>query len=141
MTEYFFAPCPRGLEAVLASELKALDAQEVRIADGGVHFAGPFPLCYRINLYSRIASRVLWRVAMAAYRSEQDIYDTVYALPWNDWFDTTLTIRVNMAAIKCPLKSLDFATLKIKDAVCDKFRTLTGERPSVDTHAPDIRIH
>ena len=141
MTEYFFAPCPRGLEAVLANELKALDAQEVRSTDGGVHFAGPFPLCYRINLYSRIASRVLWRVAMADYRSEQDIYDTVYALPWSDWFDTTRTIRVNMAAIKCPLKSLDFATLKIKDAVCDKFRALTGERPSVDTHAPDIRIH
>ena len=141
MTEYFFAPCPRGLEAVLANELKALDAQEVRSADGGVHFAGPFLLCYRVNLHSRIASRVLWRVAMADYRSEQDIYDTVYALLWNDWFDTTRTIRVNMAAIKCPLKSLDFATLKIKDAVCDKFRALTGERPSVDTHAPDIRIH
>lgn len=126
---------------MLANELKTLNAQEVRSADGGVHFAGPFPLCYRINLYSRIASRVLWRVAMADYRSEQDIYDTVYALPWSDWFDTTRTIRVNMAAIKCPLKSLDFATLKIKDALCDKFRALTGERPSVDTHAPDIRIH
>ena len=141
MTENFFAPCPRGLEAVLGNELAALGAQEVRATDGGVHFAGPFLLGYRVNLHSRIASRVLWRVAMAGYRSEQDIYDTAYALPWNDWFDTTRTIRVNMAAIKCPLKSLDFATLKIKDAVCDKFRALTGERPSVDTHAPDIRIH
>jgi putative N6-adenine-specific DNA methylase len=84
---------------------------------------------------------VLWRVAMARYNTEQDIYDTVYALPWTDWFDVSRTIRVNMAAIKCPLRSLDFATLKIKDAVCDKFRLTTGERPSVDTHAPDIRIH
>jgi len=46
-----------------------------------------------------------------------------------------------MAAIRCPLKSLDFATLKIKDAICDKFRQLCCERPSVNTHEPDMRIH
>jgi putative N6-adenine-specific DNA methylase len=140
MTNYF-ASCPRGLEVVLNSELAALGAQEVRATDGGVHFSGDWLLGYRVNLHSRIASRILWRVALADYRSEQDIYDTVYALPWGDWFDTTRTIRVNVAAIKCPLKSLDFATLKIKDAICDKFRALCGERPNVDTHAPDIRIH
>jgi putative N6-adenine-specific DNA methylase len=141
MLETFFSPCPRGLETMLANELNALDAQDVRTTDGGVHFTGPFSLSYRVNLHSRIASRVLWRVAIAHYRNEQDIFDTAYALPWNDWFDTSHTIRVNMTAIKCPLKSLDFATLKIKDAVCDKFRALTGDRPSVDTHTPDIRIH
>lgn len=141
MLEKFFSPCPRGLETMLANELNTLGAQEVHATDGGVHFTGPFLLSYRVNLHSRIASRVLWRVAIAHYHTEQDIFDTAYALPWNDWFDTLHTIRVNMTAIKCPLKSLDFATLKIKDAVCDKFRALTGERPSVDTHTPDIRIH
>ncbi len=141
MSEVFFASCPRGLEAVLGNELAALGAQEVRTTDGGVHFTGGWLLGYRVNLHSRIASRILWRVAMANYRSEQDIYDTVHALPWGDWFDVSRTIRVNVAAIKCPLKSLDFATLKIKDAVCDKFRAFCGERPNVDTHAPDIRIH
>ncbi len=137
----FFAPCPRGLEAVLNNELTTLGAQDVRSTDGGVHFSGEWLLSYRVNLHSRIASRVLWRVAKTDYYSEQDIYDTAFALPWGDWFDVSRTIRVNMAAIKCPLKSLDFATLKIKDAVCDKFRKLCGERPSVDTHKPDIRIH
>ncbi len=141
MSENFFASCPRGLEAVLSNELTALGAQEVRATDGGAHFCGGWALNYRVNLHSRIASRVLWRVAMNDYRSEQDIYDSVYALPWGDWFEVSHTIRVNVAAIKCPLKSLDFATLKIKDAVCDKFRALVGERPSVDTHAPDMRIH
>lgn len=141
MSENFFASCPRGLEAVLSNELQGLGAEDVRATDGGVHFAGPLQLSYRVNLHSRMASRVLWRVAKTDYRSEQDIYDTVYALPWGSWFDVTRTIRVNMAAIKCPLKSLDFATLKIKDAVCDKFRKLVGARPDVDTHAPDIRIH
>ncbi|MFA6903083.1 MAG: THUMP domain-containing protein [Gallionellaceae bacterium] len=141
MSEQFFSPCPRGLEIPLSEELKALGAEGIHITDGGVHFSGPGSLSYRVNLHSRTASRVLWRVAKARYTTEQDIYDTVHALPWKDWFDESLTIRVNMAAIKCPLRSLDFATLKIKDAICDKFREITGERPSVNTHAPDIRIH
>ncbi|MEQ1674227.1 MAG: class I SAM-dependent RNA methyltransferase [Candidatus Nitrotoga sp.] len=137
----FFSPCPRGLEKLLSEELRALGAEEIRTTDGGVHFSGDFILSCRVNLHSRLASRVLWQVAVADYRHEQDIYDTVYALPWNEFFDNQRTIRVNVTAIKCPLKSLNFATLKIKDALCDKFRTTTGERPSVDTHTPDIRIH
>jgi putative N6-adenine-specific DNA methylase len=137
----FFAPCPRGLEAVLNNELTSLGAQDVRSTDGGVQFSGDWLLCYRVNLHSRTASRVLWRVAKTDYRSEQDIYDTACALPWGDWFDVSRTIRVKVTAIKSPLKSLDFTTLKIKDAVCDKFRQLCGERPSVDTQNPDIRIH
>jgi len=137
----FFAPCPRGLEKLLAEELATLGAQSVRATDGGVGFSGNWMLCYRANLHSRLASRILWRVATAHYRNEQHIYDTVLALPWGDWFDVSRTIRVKVTAIKSPLKSLDFITLKIKDAVCDKFRKLCGERPSVDTHDPDIRIH
>lgn len=141
LTQKFFPPCPRGLENLLSEELRAFGAEEVRTTDGGVHFTGSQLLCYRVNLHSRLASRVLWQVIQADYRHEQDIYDTVFALPWNDFFDSKYTIRVNVTAIKCPLKSLNFATLKIKDAVCDKFREATGERPSVDTHTPDIRIH
>lgn len=138
----FFAPCPRGLETLLVDELNGLGAQEVRATDGGVHFSGDWLLCYRVNLDSRLASRILWRVQEAVpYRREQDIYDTVYALPWPRWFGVECTIRVKVTAIRCPLKSLEFLTLKIKDAVCDKFRIQTQERPSVNTLDPDIRIH
>lgn len=139
--EHFFATCPRGLEAALAAELSALAAHEVKAVDGGVQFAGPFELCYAVNLESRIASRVLWRVGQAHYRSEQDIYDAARALPWRDWFGPERTIRVNVAAIRSPLKSLDYATLRIKDAACDAFRAATGQRPDVDTRNPDVRIH
>jgi putative N6-adenine-specific DNA methylase len=141
MSEQFFSPCPRGLEAPLCNELTEMGASGIKATEGGVHFAGDWTLCYRVNLHSRTASRVLWRVATTSYRNEQDIYDTAYKLPWGEWFNVSHTIRVNMAAIKCPLKSLDFATLKIKDAICDKFRQLCNERPSVNTHEPDMRIH
>ena len=139
--ENYFAPCPRGLEAVLAQELAALDATGIKTADGGVHFAGSLALGYRANLESRIASRVLWRVAAAPYTSEDDIFKATLALPWPKWFDVSRTIRVNLAAVRCPLKSLDFVTLRIKDAVCDAFRAHGGERPSVNTQTPDVRIH
>ncbi|MEO6563718.1 MAG: THUMP domain-containing protein [Nitrosospira sp.] len=141
MLHYFFAPCPRGLESVLVTELEQLGAASVQGRDGGVQFQGDWQICYRANLESRIASRILWQVASQPYVSEADVYDTTRALPWNEWFSPELTIRVNIAAIKCPLRSLDFVTLKIKDAVCDKFREITGRRPSVDTALPDIRIH
>lgn len=139
--ESFFAPCPRGLEQVLAEELAALGAREVKPADGGVAFHGPFTLCYRINLESRIASRVLWQVARAPYRNERDIYEAARALRWAEWFDRRRTIRVDVTAIRSPLRSLDFATLRVKDAVCDAFRAARHERPNVDTRAPDVRIH
>ncbi|HEV8341817.1 MAG TPA: THUMP domain-containing protein, partial [Candidatus Binatia bacterium] len=138
--ETFFGTCPRGLEQLLAEELKDLEAGNIHIVGGGVEFSGDFTLCYRANLESRIASRVLWRVATGPYRSEDDIYRAAYALQWNDWFEPALTIRVDVSAIRCPLKSLNFVTLKIKDAVCDKIRRLSGRRPSVDTRQPDIPI-
>ena len=141
MSEQFFAPCPRGLEKPLSEELQALGAEGISATDGGVHFSGAGSLSYTINLHSRIASRVLWRVAKERYSNEQHIYDTALTLPWADWFDVSRTIKINMTGIKSPLKSLDFATMKIKDAICDKFREACGERPSINTQDPDIRIH
>ena len=138
--EKFFATCPRGLEQLLAEELQQLKAENLQAVGGGVGFGGDFSLCYRANLESRIASRVLWQVATDRYRDEGDIYRAAYALPWNDWFGPEVTIRVDVTAIRCPLKSLNFVTLKIKDAVCDKIRRLSGRRPSVDTRQPDVPI-
>lgn len=139
--QYFFAPCPRGLESVLATELAQLDAKAIQVLQGGVAFQGNWRVCYRANLESRIASRILWQVACQPYHHEADIYDFTYTLPWHEWFGPERSIRVNLSAIKCPLRSLDYVTLRIKDAVCDKFRHACSERPNVDTATPDIRIH
>ena len=139
--ERFFATCPRGLEQVLAAELAALGAREARTVDGGASFGGNLGLCYAANLESRVASRVLWQVGHARYRGEHDIFEAARALPWTRFFDVGCTIRVNVSAIKSPVKSLDFVTLRVKDAVCDGFRAARGSRPDVDTESPDVRIH
>ena len=138
--EQFFATCPRGLELVLADELRGFNAQKIHAVGGGMLFSGDYSLCYRANLESRIASRILWRIAGGPYRDEQDIYKLSFAPRWTDWFESRCTIRVDVSAIKSPLTSLNFITLKIKDAVCDKIRLLSGRRPSVDTRAPDVPI-
>jgi putative N6-adenine-specific DNA methylase len=139
--ERYFATCPRGLEQVLAAELAALGAGEIKAVDGGASFGGDLALCYAANLESRVASRVLWRVGQAPYRSEHDIFGAARALAWDRLFDVSRTIRVNVSAIKSPVRSLDFVTLRVKDAVCDAFRVAQGRRPDVDTQAPDVRVH
>jgi putative N6-adenine-specific DNA methylase len=141
MTERFFAPCPRGLEPPLAAELAGLRASDIVPAEGGVAFAGALDLAYRANLESRIASRILWRVGSAAYRDERELYALVHAIEWTRHFTAERTLRVDVTATRSPLTSLEFATLRVKDAVCDRFREDRGARPSVDKRAPDVRVH
>ena len=138
--EKFFASCPRGLEALLAEDLAAVGVEHLKQTHGGVHFAAEWPACYAINLHSRIATRVLWRVAHGRYAKEDDIYRLALETPWAKWFDVEQTIRVDVTAVKSSLKSLEFITLRIKDAVCDRFRREFDKRPSVDTREPDVRI-
>lgn len=136
-----FAPCPRGLEPLLRAELESLGADARAAVDGGVVFRGDLRTVYRANLESRLASRVLMKVDAGGYRNEADLYARARRIDWPTWFDCGCSIRVALAAIQSPLKSLDFATLRIKDAICDGFRAATGARPNVDTRTPDVRIH
>jgi len=141
MAERFFAPCPRGLESVLAAELTRIGAADVTTVDGGAGFTGPLELACRTNLESRIASRILWRVGGGPYRDEHALYALVKAIDWKAHFLPTRTLRVDIAATKSPLQSLEFATLRVKDAVCDRLRDDTGVRPSIDKRLPDVRVH
>lgn len=139
-TQQFFAPCPRGLEAILEAELQSLGVSMTTKTEGGVGFNAPWSTTYWVNLKSHIASRVLWEVGQRAYKTEQDVYHAAYALAWPDWFTPTQTIKVKVSARRCPLPSLDFLTLRIKDAICDKFVAARHKRPSVDTQRPNIRV-
>ena len=139
--EHFFATSPRGLEALLAAELVDLGARDAAPVPGGVAFQGDWGACYAANLWSRLASRVLWRVAEFSYASEDDLYEVAHNVDWARYFSVERTLRVNVSATRSPLKSLDFATLRVKDAVCDCFRDAAGSRPSIDRANPDVRVH
>jgi putative N6-adenine-specific DNA methylase len=139
--ERFFATCPRGLEALLAEDIVAVGGKEAVITPGGVGFAGGWDVCYRVNLESRIATRVLWRVGGGDFRDENGLYTLAKEIAWPSLFKVERSIRVYVTAVRAPFKSLEFVTLKVKDAVCDRFRADCGKRPDVNTAAPDMRIH
>ena len=142
MTTYsLFITCPRGLETLLADELTLLGCGDIQPGDGGVAAKGTMEAVYRINLHSRVASRVLLQLTKGAYRSEQDIYKLARNIRWSQWFAVENTFKVQVEGKRAQVKSLDFIGLKIKDAVCDAFRDECGERPSVEKQRPDVRVH
>ena len=138
---YFFAPCPRGLAPALAGELADLGAHHPQAAEAGVSFTGPFDLIYAANLHSRIASRILWRVAQFPYSNENDVYERGKEVQWREYFSAERTFKVETNAHRSPVKSLDFVTLRVKDAIADHFRSALGHRPSVSPRDPDVRVH
>ena len=137
-----FLPCASGTEAFLADECRRILGAKTRLLQGrgGVTVEADERGAMALNLQSRLAQRVLWPLAHGAYRHEQDLYDLARGVRWTDWITPTQTLRVDTTAQRSPLRSLNFATLRIKDAVCDAIRESSGERPSVDTRAPDLPL-
>jgi putative N6-adenine-specific DNA methylase len=94
----------------------------------------------RIHLHSRLAQRVLVEVGAGAYADENDLYALARRVDWSRWITPRQTLRVDTTAQRSPLRSLNFAALRIKDAVCDQLRERHGQRPDVDTRAPDLPL-
>jgi putative N6-adenine-specific DNA methylase len=139
-----FLPCAAGVEGFLADEvhrLTGLAGDDLLTGRGGVVVRGSWREAMRLNLHSRLAQRVLVQLSHTPYRSEQDLYEAAGAVAWEMWFTHRETFKVEITAQHSPLKSLNFAALKIKDAVADRFRDKSGERPSVDTQWPQVRIY
>lgn len=141
MPHSLFITCPRGLEPILAQELAQQNCAQIVPTDGGVSARGSMEHVYRINLHSRTASRVLLQLAQTPYRSEDDLYRAAKNIAWEDWFGVEKTFKIKAEGKRARVKSLDFCALKIKDGLCDRFRNLSGSRPSVDKARPDVRIH
>lgn len=138
--QHFFAPCGKGLEGELLKEIVELGADEALPAPGGVAFRGDLGLGWKVNLWSRLAIRVLWRLAEGRYRTEDDLYRAALDVDWPGLFDVSRTLAVTTVGRNSPLKSLNIVSLKIKDAICDRFREVVGARPSVDTRKPAVPL-
>jgi putative N6-adenine-specific DNA methylase len=139
-----FLPCAAGVEGFLADEvhrLTGLAGDDLLTARGGVMLRASWRDAMLLNLHSRLAQRVLVQLSHTPYRAEQDLYEAAAAVAWEMWFTTRQSFKVEVTAQHSPLKSLNFAALKIKDAVADRFRDKSGERPDVSTQWPDVRIY
>ncbi len=135
-----FLPCTGGVETLLADEVRRITGTPVEATRGGVWASGDERTAMLLNLESRLATRVLWPLIDGPYRDEQDLYAMARHVPWERWMTPEQTLRVDVAAMRSPLHSLNFAALRVKDAVCDTLREVAGARPSVDTRAPDLPI-
>ncbi len=137
----FFATAPRGLEELLAGELKALGLDGVRVRRGGVAFAGALRSAYRACLWSRLANRILLPLARFSAEDDQALYDGVQNVDWSAHLGPEHTLAVDFTAVRARISHSRFAEQRVKDAVVDQIRTATGARPSVDTEHPDLRIN
>src|SRR3954468_24317662 len=136
-----FLPCAAGVEALLEAEvLRILPTAKVHAGRGGVALDGDPSDVMTLNLECRLAQRVLAEVAEGPYRDEHDLYELARGVDWQQWITPEHTLRVDTTAHRSPLRSLNFAALRIKDAVCDQLREATGTRPSVDTRHPDLPL-
>ncbi len=135
-----FLPCAGGVEALLANEVMSLTGLTADVGRGGVFVEGDAGTAMRLNLHSRLAQRVLWPLVEGHYRDEHDLYELARDVPWALWITPAQTLKVDVSARRSPLNSLNFAALRIKDAVCDHLREATGARPSVDTRRPDLPL-
>ncbi|WP_431274933.1 THUMP domain-containing class I SAM-dependent RNA methyltransferase [Variovorax ureilyticus] len=139
-----FLPCAAGVEDFLAQEVHALTGrvgQDLLSARGGVRVRAGWRDALKLNLHSRLAQRVLIEVAHAPYRSENDLYAIAGGVAWEVWFTPKQTFKIETTAQHSPLQSLNFATLRIKDAIADRFRAKAhGVRPSIETQWPDVRV-
>ncbi len=137
----YFATCARGLETVLAGELRALRAAEVEEARGGVAFAGDHTLVYKANLWLRTAIRVLRPILETEVHSPDELYEAVQTLDWSRYLTAEHTLAVDCNLRDSALTHSQYAAQRTKDAICDQFVARHGRRPSVDLRNPVILLN
>ncbi|GAC1621851.1 MAG: bifunctional 23S rRNA (guanine(2069)-N(7))-methyltransferase RlmK/23S rRNA (guanine(2445)-N(2))-methyltransferase RlmL [Nevskia sp.] len=136
-----FVTCARGLEPLLVDELRRYGLSEVAERGGGVTASGTWEQAYRACLWSRLASRVLLPLAHVDIPDADALYAAAKAIDWPGWFDVSRTFAIDVAGRSNTVTHTNFAALRVKDALADRFREVHGRRPDVDTSDPDISIH
>lgn len=137
----FFATAPKGVASLLADELRAFGAIEVKESPAGAYFEGSLETAYRACLWSRTANRILLPIAGFDAASPDALYAGVSAIDWQEHLVSSGTLAVDFSSSLSRIEHTHFGALKVKDAIVDQFRARCGERPSVRLERPDLRIN
>lgn len=140
-TEKFHAKTLKGLEPLLAEELKSLGAERTEVVNRGVNFYGGRALLYRVNLGSRLALRVLLPVLHFQATDSQALYRNVKRFDWSRYLNNRMTFSIDPVVHSPYFNNSQFVAQKVKDAIADRFRELTSLRPSVNRENPDLLIN
>lgn len=130
-----------GLEPVLAEELRMLGAGDTDILTRGVRIKGNKKLLYSINYNCRSALRVLVPLKVYKASNEKRLYEEAFEIPWEDFMQKEQTFAIDSVISYSSFQHSGFVSLKVKDAITDRFRFKFNYRPSVDKNRPDIRIN
>jgi 23S rRNA (guanine2445-N2)-methyltransferase / 23S rRNA (guanine2069-N7)-methyltransferase len=137
----YFSTCPKGIESLLATELSSLGATEIRETVAGVYFSGPLETAYRACLWSRLANKILLPLATFPVTNQDELYDGVRRLPWQEHLSPSGTLLVDFVGSNDAIRNTQFGAVKVKDAIVDCLRDFSGSRPSVAKRDPDLRVN
>lgn len=141
MIHQYFATCPKGLEGLLYTELQTLGAEELRETVAGIYFSGDIEMAYRVCLWSRLANKVLLPLASFEADSQEELYDGVRELRWEEHLSPSGSLLVDFIGTNDAIRNTQFGAVKVKDAIVDCLRDFSGERPSVAKRDPDLRVN
>lgn len=133
--------CPKGLEGLLLEEAISLGLEEAREQTAAIRGFAGMEVAYRLCLWSRLANRVLLVIDRFPTENAETLYDGVYRIDWAEHLDAEGSLAVEFSGLGSGIDNTHFGALKVKDAIVDRLRTPTGERPSVDKLNPDLRVH
>ena len=136
----FFAACPKYLESLVAQELEAQGANNIKQTVAGVSFSCSPQTVYSICLHSRVANRILKPLASGAIASDSDLYELALGISWVELFDPTQTLFIDFIGTNEVIRNSQFGAQRVKDAIVDQFVQKTGKRPAVSKQDPDVRI-
>lgn len=131
----------KGLENVLAGELTAIGAKDVKVLNRAVSFRGDNTLLYKANLWLRTALKILKPLKTFTARNEVELYKGIAQIDWSEYLDVDDTLSINTVVSSPYFNHSQFVALKAKDAIVDQFRAKFNKRPSVDTENPTILLN
>jgi 23S rRNA (guanine2445-N2)-methyltransferase / 23S rRNA (guanine2069-N7)-methyltransferase len=137
----FFATTAKGMESLLAGELRALGAEAVEETRAGARFRGDLSTAYRACLESRVANRILLPLRTFPAPTPEKLYGGVKSIRWSDHLSAANTLAVDFSSSRSAITHTHFGALKVKDAIVDQLRSVQGARPSVDVRQPDVRVN
>ena len=136
-----FVTSPPGMGPILADELESMDVPVLEQMKGGAYVQKSIEIGYRVCLWSRVANRVLWPLVRFSSPDEDALYDGVKAIAWEEHLRADGTLAVDANCVQSAITHGHYTALKTKDAIVDRLREKSGERPSVDVNEPDIQIN
>lgn len=136
----FFAVATQGLVDALEVELQELGFETIEKTPSGVYFESTMKGCYKANLMSRVASRILWPLHEGRARQGEDLYELMNQHDFTSYFSPDKTMKIDAVVKECSIRDQRFVAMKTKDVLADQFRARFDKRPDVDTESPQVRL-